>query len=92
MLRILIILFVLITILSAANDIILNQSIVSLGELWFSIHPSSLGLIQPAIQRYISPQLWDPGMIWVLSQSATVAFALITAVLFLVARVRARRK
>jgi|SRR5215813_13767749 len=32
---------------------------IVLGQLWFDLHPSSLELLQPAIQRYIHPALWD---------------------------------
>lgn len=34
----------------------------SLGEWWFSLHPGSLQLLQPAIERHIHPFLWDPVM------------------------------
>jgi hypothetical protein len=32
---------------------------VVLGELWYAVHPASLQLLQPAIQRHIHPALWD---------------------------------
>ena len=32
---------------------------IVLGELWYAIHPASLQLLQPAIQRHIDPALWD---------------------------------
>jgi hypothetical protein len=32
---------------------------IVLGQLWFDLHPASLELLQPAIQRHIHPALWD---------------------------------
>jgi hypothetical protein len=41
---------------------------IVLGELWYAIHPASLQLLQPAIQRHIDPALWDrvvqPMLLW----------------------------
>ncbi|MBK0400111.1 hypothetical protein H0I76_13000 [Limibaculum sp. M0105] len=34
----------------------------ALGEWWFAIHPDSLQLLQPAVERHLSPALWDPGI------------------------------
>ena len=36
--------------------------LTTLGEWWFWLHPDSLQLLQPAIERYLSPRLWDPGV------------------------------
>lgn len=33
--------------------------LTALGEWWFWLHRSSLQLLQPAIQRHLSPALWD---------------------------------
>ncbi|HEX7967685.1 MAG TPA: hypothetical protein VF502_05655 [Stellaceae bacterium] len=32
---------------------------IALGKLWFDIHPTSLELAQPAIQRHVATWLWD---------------------------------
>lgn len=32
------------------------------GELWFQVDPDSLNLVQAVIQRYLVPEVWDPGM------------------------------
>jgi len=34
----------------------------ALGEWWAWVHRDSLLLLQPAIERHISPVLWDPGI------------------------------
>jgi hypothetical protein len=36
--------------------------LTALGEWWFWLHPDSLQVLQPAIERHISPALWDPGV------------------------------
>lgn len=30
------------------------------GKYWFDLDPASLGLAQAAVQRHLSPMLWDP--------------------------------
>ncbi|MAA99589.1 MAG: hypothetical protein CMN86_15045 [Stappia sp.] len=30
------------------------------GKYWFDFDPASLGLAQAAVQRHVSPMLWDP--------------------------------
>ncbi len=34
--------------------------LTSLGEAWVQVHRASLGLAQAAIERHVSPMLWDP--------------------------------
>lgn len=53
----------------------------SLGEVWYALAPGSLNLAQAVVQRYISPALWDPVIIWVLGQPATAVSGLIAAAL-----------
>lgn len=89
-LRVLTVLFLAATIASAANDVISQSGLVSLGEVWFSLSPGTLNLSQAVIQRYISPELWDPGVIWLLGQSATVVFGLLALAFFGAAWLRAR--
>src|SRR5258708_33943423 len=56
---------------------------IAIGELWFKLHPTSLEIFQPAVQRHIHPALWDwviqPVLLWAAGLSALgLAFALIT--------------
>lgn len=58
--------------------------ITPLGETWHALHSNSLQLLQPAIERHITPLLWDPVMLailntptWVVVGLIGVAFALI---------------
>ena len=49
-------------------DIARHNAPIVLGELWYAIHPASLQLLQPAIQRHLHPALWDwvvqPVLLW----------------------------
>jgi hypothetical protein len=49
---------------------------ISAGQLWLNLHPSSLDGAHAFIQRYVSPALWDPVMIWFLRQPAWAATGL----------------
>jgi len=51
-----------------------------LGQRWYEFHPNSLLLIQPAIERHISPELWKP-IAWTLTKPAWLA-ALVPAIFF----------
>lgn len=53
-----------------------------LGQYWFEISPNSLQLIQPAIERYLHPYLWDPIIQTVLTWPAAFVFGAL-ALLFL---------
>ena len=91
-LRVLTVLFLAATIAAAANDVLSQGGMASLGQLWFSLSPETLNLSQAVIQRYVSPELWDPGIIWLLGQPATVGFGLIALVFFLAAWAFTRRR
>ena len=43
---------------------------IAAGQLWFDLHKDSLQLVQPAIERYILPALWDPVILTVLQWPA----------------------
>lgn len=43
---------------------------VSAGQLWLNLHPASLDGVHALVQRYVSPALWDPVMVWLLRQPA----------------------
>ncbi len=49
---------------------------VPLGQVWFDLHKDSLLLIQPALERHVSPFLWDPVMTTILEAPAWLAFVL----------------
>jgi hypothetical protein len=51
-----------------------------LGQRWFEVHKDSLLLIQPAIERHISPSLWPPVQ-WTLTKPAWLV-ALAPAIFF----------
>ncbi|WP_158047434.1 hypothetical protein [Skermanella pratensis] len=45
------------------------------GELWYRLHPGSLNLMQAVVQRYLAPELWDPGLLTVLLWPAALVLA-----------------
>jgi len=54
-----------------------------LGARWFELHPDSLQLIQPAIERYLHPSLWS-GIQWVLTMPAWAVPAAVAAFFILI--------
>ena len=90
-LRVLTVLFLCAAIAAAVSDVVSRAGMASLGEVWFAIHPGSLNLSQAVTQRYLSPEIWDPYVIWVLGQPATVIFGALALVFFIAAWISARR-
>ena len=56
------------------------------GEHWFALHPTSLQLLQPAIERHLTPFLWDPVMLTILTLPAAPLFVGLAAALGVLAR------
>jgi len=78
---------------SLSNDGIIR--LAALGEWWAWIHRDSLLLLQPAVERHISPMLWDPGIQTVLEWPAVADLVGLAAIfwgLHLMARRRRRRR
>lgn len=50
------------------------------GEIWFSLSPGSLNLMQAVTQRYVSPDLWDPTIVAVLKLPAILSLGLLAAI------------
>lgn len=96
MFRWLAIVFLLLGLTALAGDIYLavtSDGVVrlhALGEWWSWIHLDSLLLLQPAVERHLSPALWDPGIQTVLEWPAVLDFVLPAAVFWLLARRRRR--
>ena len=66
--------------------------LAALGEWWAWIDRDSLLLLQPAVERHISPALWDPGIQTLLEWPAAVEFAVLGAAFGLLALWRRRRR
>lgn len=62
------------------------QGFTRLGEVWFELSPETLNLAQAAIQRGVSPFLWDPVIQTLLGWPAVVSLFLLAAVFGLIAR------
>lgn len=65
--------------------------LAALGEWWAWIHRDSLLLLQPAIERHVSPALWDPGVQTLLEWPVAVELGVLGIVFWLIARWRRRR-
>ena len=65
---------------------------VLFGQVWFDLHKDSLLLLQPALERHVSPFLWDPVMTTILEAPAWVVFGLPGVVLLLLGHLRGRRR
>jgi hypothetical protein len=62
------------------------------GKLWFDLHPTSLQLAQPAIQRHIAPWLWDPVIVTLLLWWAAPVIAVPGIFLLWASRAANRRR
>ena len=65
-------------------------TLTDLGSFWYSFHPNSLQLLEPAVTRYLSPFLWDPIFITVLLYPATSVFGVPGLLLVLLTRDKTR--
>ncbi|HLW28622.1 MAG TPA: hypothetical protein VKY54_12880 [Kiloniellales bacterium] len=52
-----------------------NLSLRPLGEIWFSLDPGSLNLVQAVIERYLLAFLWDPLLLTLLTWAAAPILA-----------------
>ncbi len=62
----------------------------NLGKRWFELHGESLTMTQNLVERYISPEIWNPGVVTVLSWPAWAVLAGL-AVVFTILSARRRR-
>jgi hypothetical protein len=62
----------------------------ALGEWWFWLHPDSLQLLQPAIERHLSPALWDPGVQTLLEWPLSVELFALSGLFFVLAAIHRR--
>ena len=65
-------------------------TLTDLGSFWYSFHPNSLQLLEPAVTRYLNPFLWDSIFITVLLYPATSVFGLPGLLIVLLTRNKAR--
>jgi len=77
--------FLVLTGASLVSDFISGEGALilrPLGQYWFEVSPNSLQLIQPAIERYLHPYLWDPLIQSVLTWPAAMVFGGLTILFF----------
>ena len=61
---------------------------LALGLLWYRIDPGSLNLLQAAVERHVSPALWDPVLVTILQAPTWLVLGLIAALLLYLFRRR----
>lgn len=66
-------------------------NVIPLGKLWYDLSPGSLNLIQAVTQRYLAPQIWEPGVVTVLTWPAWGVLGGLGLVLLILAGLTARR-
>lgn len=64
----------------------------SVGEFWFANHPNSLQLAQPAIERYVLPDLWNPVIVTFLIWPLVIVLLVIGVAFLLLARIGRRKR
>lgn len=52
----------------------------ALGAWWFWLDKDSLQVLQPAVERHISPAIWDPGVQTLLEWPAVIEAAVLGAI------------
>lgn len=74
------------------RDLAMEGPAGTVGDVWYSIDPPSLNLLQAGIQRHLSPDLWDrvvvPALLWPAALVALVPGVLLTGLGFLPRRQR----
>ncbi len=56
---------------------------IDVGPLWAALHPNSLQLAQPAIERHVAPFLWDPVILTVLLSPAFLVLGILALLMLL---------
>jgi len=70
----------------AANALLYSK----VDEIWSLVHQASLQQLQPLIEKKAPPWVWDPVITTVLDAPATVALAIVGAILILLGRRKKR--
>ena len=61
-------------------------AVTTLGKDWENFHPSSLQLVQPAIERHVAEWLWNPVIQTVLARPTWLVLGVVGALLVLIGR------
>lgn len=64
----------------------------ALGDWWFWVHAGSLQLLQPAVERHISPDLFDPYILKLLEWPAFAQIGVLGLAFLGVSRLFRRRR
>ena len=98
MFRVLSILFLALGLIVVAVDLYSSLSVdgtprlAALGEWWARIDRDSLLILQPAVERHISPVLWDPGIQTLLEWPLALELIVLGALCWLLHRRKKRQR
>jgi hypothetical protein len=97
MFRFLSMLFFLLALIVLAVDLFSSMTagtpgLAALGDWWASIHRDSLLLLQPAVERHLSPALWDPGIQTLLEWPLAIELGVLGAICWLLRRRKRPRR
>ncbi|MGB0497564.1 MAG: hypothetical protein ACPGID_04435 [Rubricella sp.] len=67
-----------------------NLRVREAGEVWATMHRDSLLQLQPAIERYLTPWLWDPLMLTILTTPASPMVLVLGSILWIAGSKRLR--
>lgn len=62
-----------------------GRGMLSIGQWWHALHKDSLLLLQPALERHVSPFLWDPVLLTILQwplSLVTIGFGFLLRLVF----------
>lgn len=60
----------------------------ALGEWWFWLDKDSLQVLQPAIERHLTPAIWDPGVQTILEWPLAIELGVLGGMLWVLGRPR----
>ena len=64
-----------------------NRALMTaLGQDWFNYSPSTLNLSQALVQRYVHPDVWDPGILKILVMPSWLVFGVLALIFGLFGR------
>ena len=82
--------FIALAVVAAGADFVATRAsgfhLRDVGEVWYLLDKNSLQLAQPAIERHISTQIWDPYIVTVLNWPLALVLLGLGAVLILLSR------
>ena len=82
---------IILAVLDGARSVAAARIVLTpLGTSWYQVSPDTLNGMQAAIQRNVHPSIWDPFIVWVLTQPGAAVMAILSAILYMIGHRRRR--